>query len=149
MGLKERLEADLTKAVRERNELSRSTLRLLRSEIHNEEIALQRPVDEEGIIGVIAKQVRQHRESIDAFRKGRREDLVQREEAELRLLLEYLPAQLTREEVGALAQQVIQDVGASGPAHRGRVMGKLMPQVRGKAEGAMVNEVVSQLLEKL
>ncbi|MBF8267073.1 MAG: hypothetical protein HW388_581 [Dehalococcoidia bacterium] len=139
----------MQRAMRDRNELSRSVLRIVRSEIHNEEIAHQRPLDEEGIVGVISKQVRQHRESIDAFRKGQREDLVRREELELAVLLDYLPAQMSREEIATLAQKSIQEVGAKGPADRGKVMGKLMPQVRGKAEGAMVNDVVSQLLEAL
>ena len=73
----------------------------------------------------------------------------EKEEAELGVLLAYLPAQLTPEEITALAEEAIRDVGARGPSDRGKVMGKLMPQVRGKAEGSTVNEVVSQLLEKL
>jgi uncharacterized protein YqeY len=149
MELRDRLEADLQKAMKERNDITRSVLRVVRSEMHNAEIALQKPMDEDGIIGVISKQVRQHRESIDAFQKGNRTDLVQLEEQELEILLDYLPPQLTLEEVTTLAQQTIQDVGATGPTDRGKVMGKLMPQVLGKAEGSVVNDVVSQLLEKL
>ena len=147
--IRERLEEDLKSAMRARDELRRSVLRMVRSEIQNDEKAAQKALDDEGILGVVSKQVRRHRESITEFRKGGREDLVQKEEAELDVLLAYLPAQLTPEEIAALAQEIIQDVGARGPADRGKVMGKLMPQVRGKAEGTVVNQVVSQLLEQL
>jgi uncharacterized protein YqeY len=148
-GIRERLEEDLKSAMRERDELRRSVLRMVRSEIQNDEKAAQKSLDDEGILGVVSKQVRRHRESISEFRKGGREDLVQKEAAELDMLLAYLPAQLTPEEIAALAQEIIQDVGARGPADRGKVMGKLMPQVKGKAEGTVVNQVVSQLLEQL
>jgi uncharacterized protein YqeY len=148
-GIRERLEEDLKSAMRERDELRRSVLRMVRSEIQNDEKAAQKSLDDEGILGVVSKQVRRHRESISEFRKGGREDLVQKEEAELDMLLAYLPAQMTPEEITALAQEIIQDVGARGPADRGKVMGKLMPQVKGKAEGTVVNQVVSQLLEQL
>ena len=147
--IRERLEEDLKSAMRARDALRRSVLRMVRSEIQNDEKAAQKSLDDEGILGVVSKQVRRHRESIYEFRKGGREDLVQKEEAELDVLLAYLPAQLTPEEIAALAQEIIQDVGARGPADRGKVMGKLMPQVRGKAEGTVVNQVVSQLLEQL
>ena len=149
MELRERLEADLQTAMKERRDIARSVLRLLRSDIHNAEIASQKPMDDDGVIGVISKQVRQHRESIEAFRKGNRDDLVQREEEELEILMEYLPPQLTLEEVTTLVQKTIEDVGAKGPTDRGKVMGRLMPQVKGKAEGSVVNQVVSDLLEKL
>ena len=150
MGLKERLDEDLKKAIREQDALRRTVLRTIRSEVHNEEIALQRPLDDDdGIVGVVSKQVRQRRESIYEFRKGQREDLVEREEAELAVLLDYLPPQLTPEELRVLVQGVIQDMGAQGPGDKGKVMGRLMPQVKGKADGSAVNEVVSKLLEAL
>ena len=149
MGLRERLDEDLKKAMRERDVVRRSVIRYIRSEVHNEEIALQKPLDDAGIVGVLSRQVRQRRESISEFRRGKREDLVQREEAELAVIQEYLPSQLTHEEVMALAQGVIREVGAKGPGDKGKVMGRLMPQVRGKAEGSAVNEVVSRLLEAL
>lgn len=149
MGLRERLEEDLKKAMRERDVVRRSVIRFVRSEVHNEEIALQKPLDDAGIVGVLSRQVRQRRESIGEFRKGQREDLVQREEAELAVIQEYLPTQLTMEELTALAQGVVREMGAKGPGDKGKVMGKLMSQVRGKAEGSAVNEVVSKLLEAL
>lgn len=149
MGLRERLEEDLKKAMREQDVVRRSVIRFVRSEVHNEEIALQKPLDDAGIVGVLSRQVRQRRESIGEFRKGKREDLVQREEAELAVIQEYLPTQLTMEELTALAQGVVREMGAKGPGDKGKVMGKLMSQVRGKADGSAVNEVVSKLLEAL
>ena len=148
MGLKERLDEDLKKAIREQDALRRMVLRSVRSDVHNEEIALQKTLDDdEGIVGVISKQVRQRRESIYEFRKGQREDLVEREEAELAVLLRYLPPQLTQEELTALIQGVIQEIGVQGAGDKGKVMGRLMPQVKGKAEGSVVNEIVTKLLE--
>ena len=135
--------------MREQDELRRSVLRLIRSEVHNEEIALQKPLDDDAIVGVLSRQVRQRRESIYEFRKGQREDLVQREENELAVLQEYLPPQLTSEELTALVQGIIRETGAQGPGDKGKVMGRLMPQVKGKAEGSAVNEVVSKMLEAL
>lgn len=150
MGLKARLDEDLKKAIREQDALRRTVLRTVRSEVHNEEIALQKPLDDDdGIVGVISRQVRQRRESIYEFRKGQREDLVEREEAELAVLLDYLPPQLTPEELTVLVQGVIQDMGVQGPGDKGKVMGRLMPQVKGKADGSAVNEVVTKLLEAL
>lgn len=150
MPLKDRLDEDLKSAIRAQDALRRNVLRSLRSEVHNEEIAQQKPLDDDdAIIGVISRQVRQRRESISEFRKGNRDDLVQREESELAVLLEYLPQQLTPEEIADLARQAVSEVGARGPGDKGRVMGKLMPNVRGRADGSVVNEVVTGILEAM
>jgi uncharacterized protein YqeY len=150
MPLKDRLDEDLKSAIRAQDALRRNVLRSLRSEVHNEEIAQQKPLDDDdAIIGVISRQVRQRRESISEFRKGRRDDLVQREESELAVLLEYLPQQLTPEEIADLAREAVSEVGARGPGDKGRVMGKLMPLVRGRADGSVVNEVVTGILEAM
>lgn len=150
MPLKDRLDEDLKSAIRAQDALRRNVLRSLRSEVHNEEIAQQKPLeDDDAIIGVISRQVRQRRESISEFRKGNRDDLVQREESELAVLLEYLPQQLTPEEIADLARQAVNEVGARGPGDKGRVMGKLMPSVRGLADGSVVNEVVTGILEAM
>ena len=150
MPLKDRLDEDLKSAIRAQDALRRNVLRSLRSEVHNEEIAQQKPLeDDDAIIGVISRQVRQRRESISEFRKGRRDDLVQREESELAVLLEYLPQQFTSEEIADLAREAVGEVGARGPGDKGRVMGKLMPLVRGRADGSVVNEVVTGILEAM
>ena len=150
MPLKDRLDEDLKSAIRAQDALRRNVLRSLRSEVHNEEIAQQKPLeDDDAIIGVISRQVRQRRESISEFRKGRRDDLVQREESELGVLLEYLPQQLTPEEIADMVRDAVSEVGARGPGDKGRVMGKLMPMVRGRADGSIVNEVVTGILEAM
>ena len=150
MPLKDRLDEDLKRAIRQQDALRRNVLRTLRSEVHNEEIAQQKPLeDDDAIIGVISRQVRQRRESITEFRKGRREDLVQREESEMAVLLEYLPPQLSRDEIAEMVREAVREVGARGPGDKGRVMGKLMPNVRGRADGSVVNEVVTGILEAM
>ena len=150
MPLKDRLDEDLKSAMRAQDALRRNVLRSLRSEVHNEEIAQQKPLeDDDSIVGVISRQVRQRRESIAEFRKGNRDDLVQREESELAVLLEYLPQQFTPDEIAEMAREAINEVGARGPGDKGKVMGKLMPSVRGRADGSVVNELVTAILEAM
>jgi len=145
----QRLKGDLNQALRKGEKERVSTLRLLLSNIGNAEIAKGGPLDEPGVLGVIAKQAKQNRESIDAFRQGERSDLVAKEERELSVLQEYLPQPMSSEEIAAAARQAIAEVGAVGPGDKGKVMGKLMPQVKGKADGGEVNAIVSELLANL
>lgn len=149
MELITRLDIDLKDAVRRQDVVSRMVLRSIRSDIHYEEISRQKALDDDAVVSVISKQVKQRRESIEEFRKGKREDLVQKEEAELSVLLAYLPLQLTREELVIIAQSVIHQTLAQGMNDKGKVMGQLMPQVKGKADGSLVNDVVTGLLESL
>ncbi len=149
MGLAERLDEDLKSAMREQNELRRSVLRIVRSELHNEEKNQQKSLDEESVLAVINKLAKRNRESIEEFKKGNRADLVEREEAELQVLLGYLPEQLTEEEISQLATQIVQDTAAQGPSDKGKVMSAIMPKVRGKADGAVVNKIVMGILDNL
>jgi uncharacterized protein YqeY len=126
-----------------------STIRLVLADINNAEIAKGIPLEDSDILSVVAKQVKQHRESIDAFSKGNRPDLVTKEESELATLLQYLPKQMSREEIITTARQVIEEIGARGPGDKGKVMSKLMVQLKGKADGREVNEVISELLASL
>ena len=146
MSLKDTLLADQKQALKQGDRVKLSTLRLLRSAIEYEEISRGKDLDDSGVQEMVARQVKQRRESIEAFHKGNRQDLVSKEEAELKVLLAYLPQQMGRDEVRALAQRVIAEVGARGPTDKGKVMGRLMPQVKGKAEGSLVNQVVTELL---
>ena len=98
------------------------------------------------ILGIIAKEARQHQESIESFKQGNRQDLVAKEEAELAILNEYLPQQMTREEIVAEARRVIGEVGAQGPGDKGKVMPRLIAQLKGKADGREINVVVTELL---
>lgn len=146
MALLQKLRDDLKQALRNKDGLRVSVLRLVIADINNAEIAKGAPLDDAGILSLVAKQAKQHRESIDAFSKGNRFDLVAKEKAELAVLLEYLPRLMSREEIVAAARQVIEELGARGPGDKGKVMSKLMAQLKGKAEGREVNEVVSELL---
>ena len=149
MSLREKIDDDLKEAMRNRDALRRSVLRNLRSEFHNQEIAAQAALDDDGILSVLSKQAQQRRESIEAFTKGERADLVEKEKAELAIILEYLPAQMTRDEIAEVASSAIEEVGAQGPGDMGKVMGSVMPRVRGRAEGREVSAVVSELLRSL
>jgi len=146
MALVDRLREDLNQALRKGDKTRLSVIRLLISNINNAQIAKGAPVDDGDVVAVMNKQARQHRESIDAFRKGNRPDLTAKEEAELAVLMEYLPQQMSRDEIVAIARKVIEEVGASSPGEKGKVMSKLMPQLKGKAPGAEINAVVMELL---
>ena len=144
--LKQKLMDDLKQALKGGDKLRRSVIRLVMAAIKNAEIARQATLADADILGIIAKEVRQRRESIDAFRLGNRHDLVVQEEAELAILNEYLPRQMTREEIVAAARQVIEEMGAQGPGDKGKVMPKLIAQLKGKADGREINTVVTELL---
>ena len=144
--LKQKLMDDLKQAMRSGDKVRRSVIRLVMTAIRNAEIARQAALDDTDILGIIAKEVRQRHESIEAFRLGNSHDLVAQEEAELAVLSEYLPQQMTREEIIVAARRVIEEVGAQGPADKGKVMPKLIAQLKGRADGREINEVVTELL---
>ena len=149
MTMKTRLSDDMKQAMRNRDVLRRDVIRYLRSEVRNQEIRDQKELDDAGVIQVLSRQAQQRRDSIEVYRDADRQDLVEKEESELSVILSYLPQQMTSEEITDLVQQVVAEVGASGPADMGKVMGVIMPQVRGKAEGREVNAIVQQTLRSL
>lgn len=114
--------------------------------LHNAEIEAGGDLDEEGVLRVLAKEAKQRRESIEEFRKGRREDLVAREGAQLAVIQQYLPQQMSRDEIVEAARAVIAEVGARGPGDKGKVMPVLVSQLRGRADGREINAVVTELL---
>ena len=146
-NIKDRLEEDIRNTMRARNRERLDTLRFLKSQIQLTEKNNLKELDDGGVTDVIAKQVKDRRESIEMFGQGGRADLVAKEETSLAILLEYMPEQLSDAEIEALARQAVADTGASGPGDRGKVMGRIMPQVRGKADGSQVNAIVSRILE--
>lgn len=147
MTLKDRLNDDLKDAMRSRDALKRNTIRLLLSAIGYEEIARkQGDLDDEAVTQVLTKQAQQRRDSIEAYTKGGRADLVAQEEAELAIVSAYLPTPLSAEGIGAIVDAAIADAGASGPQDMGKVMGRVMPQVRGRADGRQVSALVNQRL---
>ena len=148
-GLQQRLRNDLKQALKSGDKARVSTLRLVLARISNAEIAQRAPLDDAGVLSLIAKEAKQHRESIDAFKKGNRHDLVAREEAELKVLSEYLPKPASPEEIAAMARHLIAELEARGPSDKGKVMSRLMAELKGKADGKEVSAIVSELLSSL
>jgi hypothetical protein len=146
MSLKEQLAEDLKDALRAGDEPRKIAIRMVITAVKNAEVAAINPLDEAGVLAVIGKQIKQRKESIDAYEKAGRRDLVDKEAAELRVLEAYMPAQMPRDEIAAEARDVIAEVGASGPGDKGKVMSVLMPRLAGRAEGRTINEVVTELL---
>ena len=147
MTMKERIDADIHDAMRSRDQARLDALRYLKSAIQMAEKDQLKLLEDSGVAEIIAKQVKDRRESIQMFEQGNRADLVAKESAELTILEQYLPSQLSPEELNRLIRQVIDEVGAQTIRDKGRVMGRLMPQVRGLADGAQVNALVEQLLQ--
>jgi uncharacterized protein YqeY len=146
MALKDSIQEALRGALKQQQRIEVATLRLLLSEIKNAEIAQQKPADDNKVLDVIAREVKRHRESIEAFKKGNRSDLVAQEEAELDILMSYLPEQMSRAAIVAAVRQVVDAIGAKGQSDKGKVMSQLMPQLKGKADGKEVSEIVTELL---
>jgi uncharacterized protein YqeY len=146
MTIREKIEDDIRQAMRSQNRQRLGALRFLKSAIQLVEKDQQKALDDTGVTEVIAKQVKERRESIRMFEEGSRTDLVAKESAELAVLEEYMPPQMSAEQLSTLIREVIQQVGAETPRDKGRVMGRLMPQVRGLADGAQVNALVDEIL---
>ena len=148
MSLMDRLNSDLTAAMRSGDQAAKLALRAVKTAIREAEVAgtEARSLDDKEILAVVAKQAKQRRDSIAEFDKGNRPDLAEKEQSELAVLEVYLPQQLEREEIMARARKVIADVGASSPRQMGLVMRPLMEELQGVADGKLVSQVVQQLL---
>ena len=150
MPLKETLTNDLKDAMRQRDNVKRDTIRLLLSAIGYEEKAKRTDaLEDDAVLQVLSKQAQQRRDSIEAYQKGNRPDLVAKEEAELAIVTQYLPQPLGADEVEAIVQSAIADMNATGPQDMGKVMGRIMPQVRGRADGKQVSALVNQKLRSM
>lgn len=147
MELKEQLTADLKTAMKAGDKTKRNALRSLLAAVKQAEIDGQTTLDEAGVLAVVTKQAKMRSESISEFSKAGRDDLVGPEQAELTIYEAYLPELMGREEVTQIAQGVIDSLGVTDVKGMGQVMGKLMPQLKGKADGRIVNEVVRSLLQ--
>jgi len=145
--MKARLEHDLRAATKAQDVTRRETLRFALAAIHNEEVAARGELDEPATIAVLRRQTKMRHESIEAFAKGGRDDLVAKERAELAILEGYLPKQLDEAAIRAAAERAIAATGASGPKEQGKVMQRLMGELRGQADGALVARVVRDLLD--
>ena len=146
MALRERLDEDLKSAMRAKDSLRMNTIQGLKSAVKYREIELMKPLDEAGILGVAATEIKRRRDSVEQYRAGNRPDLADKEEAEIRLLQDYLPQQLPAAELEAKVDEVIARVGAKGPKDMGAVMKALLPDVQGRADGKVVSELVKQRL---
>ena len=151
MGHREQLMDDLKQAMREKDETRKRAIRSVLAAIKKAETELDADgqrvsMDDDAILRVIAKQAKERQESIDAFRSGGRDDLVAREEADLAVLQDYLPQQMSQDELEAEARQVIAEVGATGPRDIGKVMKPLMARLKGRADGRLANQIVRELL---
>jgi uncharacterized protein YqeY len=146
MALKDMLDADLKAAMKDKDTLKLSVVRMLKSAIKYREIELMKSLDDAGVQGVIASEIKRRRDSVEQYRQGAREDLATKEEAEIAVLQAYQPAQLSPEELAKLVDAAIARAGAQGPKDMGKVMKELLPEVQGKAEGKAVSELVKQKL---
>ena len=149
MTLREQLESDIKDSMRSRNQSRLETFRFLKSQIQLVEKNQLKELDEAGLLDVVAKQVKERRESLTMFEQGNRSDLAERESIALEILQEYLPEQLSQDELTNLIKKVIEEVGATTSSDKGKIMGRLMPQVKGKADGTQVNTIVTELLDLL
>ncbi|MHB1000969.1 MAG: GatB/YqeY domain-containing protein [Armatimonadota bacterium] len=147
MSLKERLDSDMKTSMKSRDALKLSVIRMVRSEVRNAEIAKGAPLTDDEVIQVLTRESKRRRESIEQFSKANRNDLVEKESAELHILSQYLPEQLSEDEISDIVRNAITSLGASSKADKGKVMSAVMPQVRGRADGKMVTRIVDDLLE--
>jgi len=146
MSIQDQLMADLKVALRERDELRKMALRMALAALKYARVAKNADLTDEEMIAVLSKEVKQRRDSMAEYEKGGRDDLVAGEWAEIEILRQYLPRELSRDEIVDLAREAIAETGTSGPKQMGQVMRVLMPLVRGRADGRAVSEIVRNLL---
>lgn len=140
------MQSDITAAMRSGDALRRDTLRMAESAIYNGEKRDRRTYSDDDVAGILAREVKTRRESIEAFRKGGREDLAAKEESEIAILSDFLPEQMTPEQIAALVAEAIAATGAASPRDMGKVMGWLAPRTKGRADGRIVSQMVGQAL---
>lgn len=146
MTIAERLDADLKEALRARDAIRTSTIRLARAALQNAEIDRRRPLTDEEVMAVLRHEVKRRREAIEGFERGGRDDLVQKEKLEMAILLGYLPAPFGEQEIRQLVADVVSELGAASERDFGRVMGQVMRRIAGRAEGKTVERIVREVL---
>ena len=148
MGLKEKLQTDLTDAIRSRNEVVSGTVRMLLAAITNEEVAgkAAKVLTDAEIITVLSREAKKRREAVEAYTQAKRDDLAGKEKAEAAVIANYLPEQLSEDEIKKLIQAAITETGAAGAAGMGLVMKVLQPKIAGKADGGVVSGLVKAAL---
>ena len=146
MALLDQIHTDLKEAMKSRDSLKLGALRMILTAVKNKEKEVRRELEEREVLQIISNQIKQRKDSIEQYRKGGREDLAQKEEQELKLLREYMPQQLSKEELEEMVKQTIDEVGASTVKDLGKVMKAIMPRVAGRADGKVVNQMVRSYL---
>lgn len=150
MTLEERIEADIKEAMKAKAEIKVSTLRMLKAGMKN--LAIEKKaekIEDKDVMNIIARQIKQHKDSIDGFTKGNRQDLVDKEASELKILESYMPKTLSADELKSIVLSAIAAVGAKGRADMGKVMKAAMEEAKGAADGKMLSQMVSEELVKL
>jgi uncharacterized protein len=149
MALKDRIDAELKAAMKDKDAERLSVVRMLKSAIKYREIEVMKPLDDAAVLAVVAGEIKRRRDSVEQYRAGHREDLAAKEEREIALLQEYLPQQLSPAELEQKVAAAIAAAGAKGPKDMGAVMKALLPEVQGRAEGKAVSDLVKQKLAAL
>ncbi len=164
MALKEKIQSEIKQAMTEKKSLEVSVLKMLMAAIQNKEkekraklskeekdaekLEELSQLNDEEILEVISSEVKKRKDSIEQYQKGNRDDLVKQEKEELGILAEYMPEQMPEEEIRKIVKKKIEELGASGPQETGKVMGAVMPELKGKAEGGIISKIVQEELKK-
>ncbi|RCW51296.1 GatB/YqeY domain-containing protein [Paenibacillus prosopidis] len=147
MNLSERLTDDMKQAMKNQDKFKLSVIRMMRASVKNLEIDLKRPLDDNEVLEILSREVKQRKDSLQEFKKAGRDDLVADLVVEIEIISQYLPEQLTEEEIQEIVTQTIHELGASSKADMGKVMSALLPKTKGRADGKLVNQFVQQLLK--
>jgi uncharacterized protein YqeY len=148
MSLLQQIDDDLSNAMKSKDEKTVSTLRMVKAALHNWQIANKKEPADSDIVTILQKEVKARQDSIAMYEKGGRQDLADKEKGEVEMLKKYLPEQMSEDEIRTKVQAVIAQVGASGPGDMGKVMGPIMAELKGQADGAVVSRLVKEELQK-
>ncbi|MDQ0339633.1 uncharacterized protein YqeY [Caldalkalibacillus uzonensis] len=148
MSLAEQLNSDMKQAMKNKEKTRLSVIRMVKAALKNEEIKLGRALTDEDVLTVLSREMKQRKESLQEFEKAGRDDLVETLKEEISVLETYLPEQMSEDELRQLVSDTITEVGAVSKADMGKVMGAIMPKVKGKADGALVNRLVQEALSR-
>lgn len=146
MSLLERLNSDMKQAMKDKAKTKLNVIRMVKSSLQNEKIQLGRDLNDDEVLTIVNRELKQRKDSLHEFEKAGRDDLAEAVKEEITILVDYLPEQLSEEEILTIVKETIAEVGASSKADMGKVMGAIMPKVKGKADGSLINKLVSQQL---
>jgi uncharacterized protein YqeY len=146
--IKDKIDKDIIEAMKQHSETALTVLRMLKSSIKNSEIQKQKELDESDILGVIQSQIKSRKDSIELYKQGGRMELAQKEQDEIDILAKYLPEQMGETEIRDVILKAIQETGATSMQDMGKVMGKIMPETKGRADSSLVSQIVKEELSK-